>query len=365
MFRRIRHLPQLTRLGAFVATGMLVTAVVSVRSARAQVNEGMRHLARQLMPYAEQGVMEAPRRVVLNGESLYLSMGTTRDGVEAVLDYYEARCARTSGHLSDSLRALDHAAFNQLWAPGARRAASIETVRIGDASGGYVACLDVGETRLTPQEILRRAESMIASGDLSRYGELRYAYVTRGSTGNTRILTVATQGQFNILRLFPDQGDAPGADIPGLARYPSMRRVISAYEDGVPNKLGVYTVRAPGRAGALLVPRPDGAPRLDRPGPPSRPPAPLGDRGPTRPHGGLREGPRDALPRLRPRRRRDLDDVARRSLILRPPRRTANCRRPIDPVVSGERFGVGCAPRVRRLRPMFLQTPQMPIRRLG
>lgn len=244
MFRRTRHLPQAARLVTFVVTGMLVTAIVSVRSARAQVNEGLRHLARQLMPYAEQGVMEAPRRVVLNGESLYLSMGTTRDGVESVLDYYEARCARTSGHLSDSLRALDHAAFNRLWAPGARRAASIETVRFGDADGGYVACLDVGETRLDPQEILRRAEAMVASGDLSRYGELRYAYVTRGASG-TRILSVATQGRFNILRLFPEQGDAPGADIPGLARYPSMRRVISAYEDGVPNKLGVYTVRAP------------------------------------------------------------------------------------------------------------------------
>ncbi len=244
MFRRIRYLPQATRLGVFVASGLLVTAVVSVRSARAQVNEGLRHLARQLMPYVEQGVMEAPRRVVLNGESLYLSMGTTRDSVEAVLDYYESRCARSSGHLSDSLLALDHASFNRLWAPGARRAASIETVRFGDTTGGYVACLDVGETQLTPQEILRRAEAMIASGDLSRYGELRYAYVTRGTTG-TRILTVATQGQFNILRLFPTEGDAPGTDIPGLARYPSMRRVISAYEDGVPNKLGVYTVRAP------------------------------------------------------------------------------------------------------------------------
>ncbi|MDB4932526.1 MAG: hypothetical protein JWM10_5010 [Myxococcaceae bacterium] len=241
MFRRIRHLPQITRLGAFVVTGMLVTAVVSVRSARAQVNEGLRHLARQLMPYAEQGVMESPRRVVLNGESLYLSMGTTRDGVETVLDYYEARCARTSGHLSES---LDRASFNQLWTPGARRAASIETVRFGDADGGYVACLDVGEDRLTPESILHRAEAMISTGDLSRYGELRYVYVTRGTTG-TRILSVATQGRFNILRIFPDHGDAPGADIPGLARYPEMRRVISAYEDGVPNKLGVYTVRAP------------------------------------------------------------------------------------------------------------------------
>lgn len=245
MFRRIRHLPQITRLAAFAVTGMLVTAVVSVRAARAQVNEGLHHLARQLMPYAEQGTMESPRRVVINGESLYLSMGTTRDGVAAVLDYYEARCARRSGHLAESLRTLDHASFNQLWAPGARRAASIETVRFGDDEGGYVACLDVGEARLTPQDVLHRAESFIASGDLSRYGDLRYAYVTRSTTGGTRILTVATQGPFNVLRLFPEQGDAPGADIPGLARYPQMRRVISAYEDGIPNKLGVYTVRAP------------------------------------------------------------------------------------------------------------------------
>ena len=90
-------------------------------------------------------------------------MGTTRDGVDAVLDYYEARCARSSGHLSESLRTLDHADFNQRWTPGSRRAASVETVRFGDADGGYVACLDVGETRLDPQEILRRAEAVIAT----------------------------------------------------------------------------------------------------------------------------------------------------------------------------------------------------------
>ncbi len=245
MFRRIRVLPQLTRLAAFLCTVMVVTAMVSVRAARAQVNEGLRHLARQLMPYAEEGVIESPRRVVINGESLYLAMGSTRDSVEAVLDFYESRCARTSGHLAESARSLEAAPFNRLWTPGSRRAGSVETVRFSDATGGYVACLDVGEaTHLTPETVLQRAEAVFASGDLSRYGDLRYAYVTHGTTG-TRILTVATQGPFHVLRLFPEHGDAPGADVPGLARYAGMRRVISAYEDGAPNKLGVYTVDAP------------------------------------------------------------------------------------------------------------------------
>ena len=56
---------------------------------------------------------------------------------------------------------------------------------------------------------------------------------------------MATEGRFNLLGMFPAAGDAPGQDAPHLARYPGMRRVVSAYEDGQPNGLGMYTVAAP------------------------------------------------------------------------------------------------------------------------
>lgn len=249
--RRFRHLPHLTRLGAFVASALLVTAAVSVRSARAQIREGMSSLARQLMPYAEAGVMEAPRRVHINGETLYLSMGTTRDNVSTVLDWYEARCNASAGQMTDSLRrelqrapALDAAAFNEMWRRDGRTGRSLETLREGDADGGYVACIDVGNARLTPAEVLRRARAVMNTGDLSQWGNFRYAYVSRGTTG-TKILTVSSDGRFNLLRMFPNQGDAPGADIPTLARYPGMRRILSGDEEGYPNKLGIHTVRAP------------------------------------------------------------------------------------------------------------------------
>jgi hypothetical protein len=247
--RAFRHLPHATRLAAFVMAGALVTSFVAVRQARAQVNEGMRRLARQLMPYAEQGVIEAPRRVVVNGESLYLATGVTHDSVAAALDYYEAQCARRGGRTTESLSAtqreqLAGAAFNQLWTQAGPLGGRIESMREGDDREGYVVCVDAGEQRVSVDELSRRLQEVVRTGDLSRWGNLRYAYVTRRPTG-TRILTVATEGRFNLLGMFPAAGDAPGQDAPHLARYPGMRRVVSAYEDGQPNGLGMYTVAAP------------------------------------------------------------------------------------------------------------------------
>jgi len=247
--RFTRNLPHATRLAAFVMAGALATSVVAVRQARAQVNEGMRRLARQLMPYAEQGAVEAPRRVVVNGESMYLATGVTRDSVAAVLDYYEAQCARRGGRTTESLTAgqraqLAGAAFNQLWAQGAPGGGRIESMREGDDREGYVVCVDTGEARVGLDDLSRRLQEVVRTGDLSRWGDLRYAYVTRRPTG-TRILTVATEGRFNLLGMFPASGDAPGSDVAGLPRYPGMRRVVSAHEEGQPNGLGMYTAGAP------------------------------------------------------------------------------------------------------------------------
>lgn len=246
---RFRHAPHVTRLSAFVMAGALVTSLVAMRQARAQVHEGMRRLARQLMPYAEQGVIESPRRVVVNGESMYLATGITHDSVAAVLDYYETQCERRGGRVTAGLSAaqraqLDTATFNQLWANASRLGQRIESLRGGDDDEGYVACVDVGDRSLSVDDLSHRLQEVVRTGDLSHWGNLRYAYVTRRPTG-TRILTVATEGQFNLLRMFPNEGDAPGQDVPGLARFPGMRRVVSAYEDGHANGLGMYTVQAP------------------------------------------------------------------------------------------------------------------------
>ncbi len=249
----LRRLPNAMRLATFMLVVSAGGTVASVRSARAQVHETMRQLARQLMPYAEQGVMQAPRRVHLNGETMLLSVGTARDSVPAVLDWYERQCAGRAGQLSEALHGqvrqgaegLDVAAFNAQWTGSGRVTQAMEVLRAGDEAEGYVACIDTGSTaRVSGDELLARARRLLDTGNLAHLGGIRYAYVTRGSAG-TRIITFATEGRFNILRMFPESGDAPGEDVGDLARFPQMRRILSAYEDGDQNGLGIYTVRAP------------------------------------------------------------------------------------------------------------------------
>lgn len=248
MARQKTHRPHMTRLLAFVFVGASVASVASMRAARAQVNEGMQRLARQLMPYAEQGAMHTPKRVLLNGQTIQLATGTTQDNVGAVLDWYETSCARRGGGLTREMARVNpvfgSAAFNEVWTRVGRRTGSFEVIRNGDERGGYVACLDMGGEDLESGALTQRIQAFVRSGDLSRLGHMRYAYVQRVSSG-TRIVTVATDGRFDLLRMFPERGDAPGRDVDGLGRFPGMRRVLSAQEEGVANSLGMYAVRAP------------------------------------------------------------------------------------------------------------------------
>lgn len=253
MPKLFRYIPKLTRLAAFLAIASGLVLLATLNAARAHMHDGMQALARQLMPYAEQGVMESPRRVLINGEALYLAVGTTPDDVPAVLDYYEQRCRRAGSGLTEHMtRAaqrtarLDALPANQLWARGqrGRRAESLETLRIGDDESGYVACFDTGGRPLSMEEITRRLQAMSATGNLAEFGDLRYAWVAKSDTG-TRIITVATDGRFNLLRMFPTEGDAPGSDIANLPRFPAMRRVLSAHEEGRDYALGLYATRAP------------------------------------------------------------------------------------------------------------------------
>ncbi|GAC1548014.1 MAG: hypothetical protein NVS3B10_11720 [Polyangiales bacterium] len=49
-----------------------------------------------------------------------------------------------------------------------------------------------------------------------------------------------TEGSFDLKKMFPDQGDAPGTDVAHGLRPEQSRRVMSAYAEGAPYGLRVY-----------------------------------------------------------------------------------------------------------------------------
>jgi hypothetical protein len=244
---RIKYLPNMLRLGAFGLVVSMALMLVTVRAAATHVREGMMSFGREMMQYADQHAMGQTRTLSINGTYLEFASGSTSDGLDRVLTYYQQRCAARDGasrELADVIGRLPPTATGAR-PSGSDSAQALSTFRVGDDQRGYVACFDVGNTRLTTHEILRRVRAAMDSGDLSEVGRLRYLYAERTSTGRTRFLGFWSDGSVNIKSMFPTTGDAPGEDPEGIARPTNMRRLLSAREVEAPYSMNIYAGVAP------------------------------------------------------------------------------------------------------------------------
>jgi hypothetical protein len=97
---------------------------------------------------------------------------------------------------------------------------------------------------------VKRAIETLDSDDL---GLRRFFYATRVQ-GRTHFFTVWAEDGLDANRLMPD-GEAPGADLPGLPRADGIVRTFSIGEVGKPYGLAVYTdaKRSPEELEAVYV----------------------------------------------------------------------------------------------------------------
>lgn len=205
--------------------------------ARAQVSENLWDLGSQMMRYADARRQDTPRDLVLNGQVIRLSSGMADRSPREVLDFFEARCAEVDGDLGEELAALrrDH--------PEAFRAGAGTgpVLREDDGRQGYVACMEL-DPSMTTAELVERLARFGESGDVADIGEMRFVFV-EGSGERTHFVAMWTNGSFDLNRMFPEEGDAPGQDAEGIARPPRSRRVLSSWERGEPYSISVYHTR--------------------------------------------------------------------------------------------------------------------------
>lgn len=249
---QIQHTPARTRPAVRVASWLaallgasLAVLALGVHHARAYVDELARSAGADMLRYARANQQDARRTLVVNGLRIHVGSGGTADAPRAVLDAFHERC-RTRGVAFDApLRDPAHAAF----VPDAvARTLPLDGVlRLDDAEHGYVACLDAGGRRLTPDDLLDRTRRFLADGDLAHLGELRFAAVERRGP-RTHYLALWSEGSFPLGRAFPPQGDAPGKDPTGIPRVAGARRVLSAWQSDQVPSITLY------RADATSVP---------------------------------------------------------------------------------------------------------------
>lgn len=236
--RLLRSLRQrsvgLARVFALLGFLSAMTLVPWVHQARATLGERFVGLGAAMMRYADAIGHDTPRLLQLNGQRLFMTVATTDDSVAEVLDAYEARCKDRDGRMAERLvreSSADPSNFDL--------ALFDATIREGNDRKGVVACLDVGDEEMGPREWLARVHRFLETGNLAEVGQLRLVFAEKGYE-RTRVVAFFTEGDFHALELFPESGDAPGADPEGLPRPRGARRILSAWEEGEPYGLVVY-----------------------------------------------------------------------------------------------------------------------------
>lgn len=232
------------RAGLVLCLVVTTLCAFSLRAAEARAGESLRGFASELLSWKSATFSSKPRNLWLNGAQFHLVSASSPLSVSETLDRLDDVCHQHGGlagaeqALSRAVGQHDHASAS--WLRGAFREESTHE--------GFVACLDTGGA-LGPSELAKRIHAFASSGNLTDLGELRYVLAHRqGDT--TTALVLWTQGDFPLLRMFPEHGDAPGADPLGVPRPSQAERVLSAAERDAPYSLTLYRISS-GPAAAL------------------------------------------------------------------------------------------------------------------
>jgi hypothetical protein len=219
-----------------------------VQRAHARGEQLLQRFGEHMMRYAGAHHQSQPEEVVINGASFFLSTGTAATSVSEVLDQFHAKCRQKNGQLHEQWNALGKRAAHK---PSKLPALLDGVFRSETSNVGIVACAEAADGALPPEQLLSRISAVLASGDISKLGNLRYAYVDRSSERESMFVAVWSEGPLNFRQMFPREGDAPGFDPIGIPRPQGSRRVIATEPKNANTGLHMYS--AQGRNAAQLM----------------------------------------------------------------------------------------------------------------
>lgn len=232
--RKEWRIKKLARLAFYCGCVTVIGAGLAVRSAYGDVKQSALELGHELGKLDDVG---SERPIVLNGQPIFVKSTVEDVPVEDVLDLMEAHCERNSTGVRREIEDLARMAKTPMPKDmNGRPAAGI--MREESSGRGMVACLarDEDDGRTGWQSL----EKFVDSGDLSEVGNIRYVYAEETKSGRTHIIAVWTDGPFNLRKMFPEHGDAPGTDIANVPRPGGGRRILSAAVEGAPYGVRLY-----------------------------------------------------------------------------------------------------------------------------
>jgi hypothetical protein len=218
----------------------VVLTVLSARALFASAKEGAAALGRELIGLGQ--LTRDAEVLLVNGVRFHHAATAVKAPVSAVLDQVEAHCQRESGVFGEAMAELDQQHPELLG-----KHADIGGLRRGvfrDESDehGMLVCF-VGPAQGGVRALADALNKFISTPDLSVFGDVRYAKVRRTKSGYTQVAVLWTDGEVNLSKMFPVEGDAEGSDSRALPRPRQARRTLAAAAAGMPYGVRLYESR--------------------------------------------------------------------------------------------------------------------------
>jgi hypothetical protein len=226
-----------------LASLMLATATgITLHRAEAHLKESLRGLGEQIAAIDGFRPNSAPRDLLINGLDLKVVAVSTPLGVKDALDRFQSTCHAVGNiDLSAALKQKLPDSPAVLNAPREENSVPAGVIRQDAERDGFLACIDIAENT-DAEGLLSRLQEFGKTKNLKSLGQLRYALARRESK-TTNLLLMWTEGDAKLSEMFPAQGDAPGSDMRDVPRPKGSRRLISAFEQGMPFGIASYEIQ--------------------------------------------------------------------------------------------------------------------------
>lgn len=241
------------RVTIYLGIVSLVLLYWSVRSAYAEGERAMRRLGEQLLAELGPAIVGPPQALQINGQTLFLGVTQSPYSVRETLDQFEESCASKADPREqfpmipgwdptpDELRKMPSDLQKVLNQDPTR----FGTIRHESEEQGQISCLAQPKHHRGFMAVMEAAKEFLESGDLSRLGDMRYATARKLDNGETQVIAIWSEGKFPIYSLFPEEGDAPGSDMPNVPRPPGGTRRFSAAAEGQSFGMRIYSSERP------------------------------------------------------------------------------------------------------------------------
>jgi hypothetical protein len=227
-----------TRLGVYFMFVAVVLALIAGRVAYAHAKKAAMATGAELIRLTESGNMSGLYRLRLNGELVKITSAVSQADHNVILDRFQKECEDHADGMETEFGSLANAVTPDAY-PRNEGHPGIGVLRQSDDKGGMVMCFATGKAMNTA-EAYGRITDFAKTGDLGSLGSVRYVVAKKGENAPSHVVALWTEGSFNVQKMFPDEGDAPGNDAPGVLRPPSSRRLLTAYAEGAPYGVRVY-----------------------------------------------------------------------------------------------------------------------------